>query len=601
MPPILFDSGYSLNQKDFFRNFTSIVLFATVGTVISAVTIGMSLFALAEHGYIASLNAESPKEALLFGALLSATDPVATLAVLGQLRVEPQIHSIIFGESVLNDAVAIVLFQTINNLPATTRFHISGADAVEAMANFVGVAVGSVMLGTAIGLLTAFVTKRLLLQASVPTEVNVMMCMAYLAFISADEFGLSGLMAVFFSGCVMSHYAKYNLSPLGQQATHHLASTVANLAEQLTFMYFGFMILPMISPSCSEAEHLQQVFQVHWGFVGYTILLCLGSRALHILPLTLLVNFLEGRGPGAREERRDTRISMPSACFIWFSGLRGAIAFALSLSLASENRRLLIPCVVMVVLFTNIVLGQCTVPMLQLLNIRRGVVGIGTESDDEDGMVPSPERAGGSGRGTQLVSLSARERSRVRLHRAEGSRSGRGDAGGRIGQLWRRIDEMYIKPIVGGRKRTGWGPRVPRQREEARESRRGVYVLQVDREDEVVAAGRESAGPEIKMVFNDRQENGGAHAETAAALVAPPLSTPVSRPESTGAFLNHHGAGVDDIGGQTGCGVLESPARSGLVSLEAEVPPLRGAASGPGAGGLPDFLYSTNVAGQASE
>ncbi|MGB1597343.1 MAG: sodium/hydrogen exchanger 3, partial [Promethearchaeia archaeon] len=410
-----FDSGYSLNQKDFFRNFTSIVLFATVGTVISAVTIGLSLFALAEHGYIASLNAESPKEALLFGALLSATDPVATLAVLGQLRVEPQIHSIIFGESVLNDAVAIVLFQTINTLPATTRFHISGADAVEAMANFVGVAVGSVMLGTAIGLLTAFVTKRLLLQASVPTEVNVMMCMAYLAFISADEFGLSGLMAVFFSGCVMSHYAKYNLSPHGQQATHHLASTVANLAEQLTFMYFGFMILPMISPSCSEAEHLQQVFQVHWGFVGYTILLCLGSRALQILPLTLLINFLEGRGAGAREERRDTRISMRSACFIWFSGLRGAIAFALSLSLASENRRHLIPCVVMVVLFTNIVLGQCTVPMLQLLNIRRGVVGTGIESDDEDGMVPSPERAGGSGRGRELVSLSARERSRVRL------------------------------------------------------------------------------------------------------------------------------------------------------------------------------------------
>ena len=594
MPPILFDSGYSLNQKDFFRNFTSIVLFATVGTVISAVTIGLSLFALAEHGYIASLNAESPKEALLFGALLSATDPVATLAVLGQLRVEPQIHSIIFGESVLNDAVAIVLFQTINNLPATTRFHISGADAVEAMANFVGVAVGSVMLGTAIGLLTAFVTKRLLLQASVPTEVNVMMCMAYLAFISADEFGLSGLMAVFFSGCVMSHYAKYNLSPHGQQATHHLASTVANLAEQLTFMYFGFMILPMISPSCSEAEHLQQVFQVHWGFVGYTILLCLGSRALQILPLTLLVNFLEGRG--ARDER--TRISMRSACFIWFSGLRGAIAFALSLSLASENRRLLIPCVVMVVLFTNIVLGQCTVPMLQLLNIRRGVVGTGIESDDEDGMVPSPERAGGSGRGRELVSLSARERSRVRLHRAEGSRTGRGDGGGRLGQLWRRIDEVYIKPIVGGRKRTGWGPRVPMQREEARESRRGVYVLQVDREDEEVAAGRESAGREIKMVSNDRQENGGAHAETAAALVAPPLSTPVSRPESTGAFLN---AGVDDVGGQTGGGVLDSPAPSGLVVPEAEVPPLRGAASGPGAGGLPDFLYSTNVAGQASE
>lgn len=75
------------------------------------VTTGMSLFVLAHHGYITSLDADSPKEALLFGSLLSATDPVATLAVLGQLKVEPQLYSIIFGESVLNDAVAIVLFQ----------------------------------------------------------------------------------------------------------------------------------------------------------------------------------------------------------------------------------------------------------------------------------------------------------------------------------------------------------------------------------------------------------------------------------------------------------------------------------------------------------
>jgi hypothetical protein len=102
----------------------------------------------------------------------------------------------------------------------------------------------------------------------------------------------------------MSHYAKYNLSPHGQQTTKHVVSklslppslptafpppppplsllpqnpqyscvcvcvcvqaeTAANLAELLTFMYFGYMILPMIAPSCSEVEHLEQVFEVHW-------------------------------------------------------------------------------------------------------------------------------------------------------------------------------------------------------------------------------------------------------------------------------------------------------------------------------------------------
>ena len=172
VPPILFESGYSLNHKDFFRNFTSIVLFSTAGTVISAVITGMSLFALAQHGYIASLDSVSPKEALLLGSLLSATDPVATLAVLGQLRVEPKLYSIIFGESVLNDAVAIVLFQTIERLPSATRFHISGAEAAEAMANFVGVGIGSVLLGAVVGLITAFITKRMLNKASVAVAVR---------------------------------------------------------------------------------------------------------------------------------------------------------------------------------------------------------------------------------------------------------------------------------------------------------------------------------------------------------------------------------------------------------------------------------------------
>ena len=261
VPPILFESGYSLNQNDFFKNFIAIVLFATVGTVISAVTIGMSLFALAESGHIKSLDASSPKEALLLGALLSATDPVATLAVLGQLRVEPKLYSIIFGESVLNDAVAIVLFQTIERLPADTKFHVSGAQAVSALATFVGVGAGSVLLGIGVGLLTAVITKRLLREAAVATEVNVMISMAYLAFIAADELGLSSLMAVFFAGAVMSHYAKYNLSANGRQTTCHFVATTSHLCQLLTFMYFGFTILPMIAPSCSSAEHLEQVFR----------------------------------------------------------------------------------------------------------------------------------------------------------------------------------------------------------------------------------------------------------------------------------------------------------------------------------------------------
>ena len=153
VPPILFESGYSLNQKDFFRNFTAILLFAVVGTVISSLVAGMGLFYLASAGAFSGLSTESPKEGMLFGTLLSATDTVATIAVLRQMGVDPQLYALIFGESVLNDAVAVVLFQTVSSLSdGEADFHVSGHAILSTMARFVGVFLGSVMLGIVFGL-----------------------------------------------------------------------------------------------------------------------------------------------------------------------------------------------------------------------------------------------------------------------------------------------------------------------------------------------------------------------------------------------------------------------------------------------------------------
>ncbi len=70
--------------------------------------------------------------------------------------------------------------------------------------------------------------------------------------------GSAGLMAIFFCGVVMSHYARYNLSEQGRHTTQHVAHTLAHVAELLTFLYFGFTILPMISQSCDVAENQAQ-------------------------------------------------------------------------------------------------------------------------------------------------------------------------------------------------------------------------------------------------------------------------------------------------------------------------------------------------------
>ena len=100
LPPIIFDAGYSLKRRNFFRNMGAIVAFAVLGPIVSTLVIGYGLYAFAKVGLV-PLDAADPIEALMFGALISATDPVATLTIFGSRAVDapPLLHSIVFGES----------------------------------------------------------------------------------------------------------------------------------------------------------------------------------------------------------------------------------------------------------------------------------------------------------------------------------------------------------------------------------------------------------------------------------------------------------------------------------------------------------------------
>jgi NhaP-type Na+/H+ or K+/H+ antiporter len=183
LPPIIFESGYDLNQKDFFRNIAAILSFAVLGTIISTTVMGAGLFSLAQSGMISGINGTSTKEAMKFGSLMSATDPVATLAVLGSLNVEPQLYSLVFGESVLNDAVAIVLYQTVHKLPDSGSFTLTWAQTGKIVATFTGVGLGSIIIGICFGVFAAILTRKFLREAHSHSEVTIVLSIAYLSFL----------------------------------------------------------------------------------------------------------------------------------------------------------------------------------------------------------------------------------------------------------------------------------------------------------------------------------------------------------------------------------------------------------------------------------
>lgn len=106
LPPIIYESGYNLHKGNFFQNIGSILIFSIVGTTISALVIGggVYLLGLADVAYRLDFA-----ESFAFGSLISAVDPVATLAIFHALDIDPILNMLVFGESILNDAVSIVL------------------------------------------------------------------------------------------------------------------------------------------------------------------------------------------------------------------------------------------------------------------------------------------------------------------------------------------------------------------------------------------------------------------------------------------------------------------------------------------------------------
>src|SRR4051795_9999707 len=110
LPPIILSSGYELHQGNFFRHIGTILTFAFAGTFISALVLGLILY-LWTRIPLDGLKITFV-EAMSVGATLSATDPVTILAIFNVYKVEPKLYTVIFGESILNDAIAIVLFET---------------------------------------------------------------------------------------------------------------------------------------------------------------------------------------------------------------------------------------------------------------------------------------------------------------------------------------------------------------------------------------------------------------------------------------------------------------------------------------------------------
>ena len=354
LPPIIFEAAYSLDRKLFFDNIGAIALYAMIGTIMNCFIIAYLTLLIGQSGIITSIDAKNPVEVLLFGALVSAVDPVATLSIMGspELECNKTAYTLVFGESVLNDAIAMVLYRTFRKYYTPDGENFSASDLSTCFVEFFTVAGLSILLGCALGLVASFIYKHSEIEKFPNYEAALQLFFCYLCYALAEAIDLSGIMATFFNGLLLSHYNLHNLNKVAHEGSEFLFGTLVVVFETVTFLYMGFTTFT------GEFQNWDKKFS------AFAILFCLFGRAMSVFPLTYLANQCRRHG--------ENYIPMRMQAIMWLAGLRGAIAFALSLEFPGPNSGTYASATLTIVFFTTFINGGLTNTALEMTGLKKG-------------------------------------------------------------------------------------------------------------------------------------------------------------------------------------------------------------------------------------
>ncbi len=296
LPILIFEAALALSTRAFLRNLGPILVLATAALAIASALVGYSLHVLLNIPIAA---------ALLFGVIVSATDPVAVVAVFRNLGVSPRLITLVEGESLLNDGVAIVGFNILLGAALGAGTSI-GAGLVE----FAIVFAGGALVGSFLGLVAALVLPLVDKLSAATLSLGV----AYGSFVIADElFGVSGIVATLSAGLVVGGFAPSRASEGVRTALDSIWEALAYIVNALLFLFIGMLIDPQ-----AIVENLDAI--------GIAIVAVLVARPIAIIPV---VAALERFGGIRKVGSRNTGV------LVW-GGLRGGVALALALALPTH-------------------------------------------------------------------------------------------------------------------------------------------------------------------------------------------------------------------------------------------------------------------------
>jgi monovalent cation:H+ antiporter, CPA1 family len=340
VPPLVFEAAFHIDLRRLRENLLPILVLSVPGVLLTTLIVA---------GIVAVGVRLSLPTALVFGALISATDPVAVVSLFRALGAPKRLTVLVEGESLFNDGTAIVLFNLVLALalaqtitprgPAEGSFQLLGA-----IIGFVRVSAGGIAVGLGLGWLIAKLIARV---DDYLIETTLTTVLAFGAYLIAERLHFSGVLAVVGAGIINGNYGPRGMSPTTRIVLFNFWEYLAFVANSLVFLLIGLDVnIPQILNNLPA--------------IGIAVLAVVVSRAVMVYGLTWVTN---------RHAR--VVVSWPYQHVLFWGGLRGAIGLALVLSLPSgmPDRELLRVMTFGVVLFTLLAQGTTMNLLLQRLGL----------------------------------------------------------------------------------------------------------------------------------------------------------------------------------------------------------------------------------------
>ncbi len=299
LPALIFDSALSLDGRALLKSLMPILLMAVPGMLISALLVGLGIWGVLDVHFVT---------ALVFGALISATDPVAVVALFKELGVSRRLMALVEGESLFNDATAIVLFNILLGFAITS--HVEVSDSAYALLEFLWVFFGGVFIGASVGFLMSQLIV-VLFYGNQGVVVVLTMAMAYFSFLFADHvFHVSGVMSVLTAAICFNVFGLARLPRETTNSVHDGWEVLILISNTLLFMLIGLTVDLVLLLD-------------YWQVVLLATLAVMLARAVSVygfLPAILNCFALP-------------KVSMNERHIMWWGGLKGGLAVAIALSI----------------------------------------------------------------------------------------------------------------------------------------------------------------------------------------------------------------------------------------------------------------------------